>query len=184
MADVEKKEAPPGEVKESQGVENREKQVSKMAAEMTGIPDGKAPSKQGSKEGIRSPQARQMEAAQYKPLIIEVKNNPCMCCPAKCGCTKECIIPIGCGNTFEDLVIIFSLLGTLWCGLLGFYTLLLKAQIVSVFPFTILLSGYECCSMFWVVVCFVRLCSPSNEIINVFVLHIVVMKNSYTYIAC
>eukprot|EP00639_Heterosigma_akashiwo_P016898 CAMPEP_0206393566 /NCGR_PEP_ID=MMETSP0294-20121207/20802_1 /ASSEMBLY_ACC=CAM_ASM_000327 /TAXON_ID=39354 /ORGANISM="Heterosigma akashiwo, Strain CCMP2393" /LENGTH=103 /DNA_ID=CAMNT_0053847203 /DNA_START=127 /DNA_END=439 /DNA_ORIENTATION=+ len=75
MADVEKKEAPPGEVKESQGVEDREKQVSKMAAEMTGIPDGKAPSKQGSKEGIRSPQARQMEAAQYKPLIIEVKNN-------------------------------------------------------------------------------------------------------------
>lgn len=138
MADVEKKEAPPGEVKESQGVEDREKQVSKMAAEMTGIPDGKAPSKQGSKEGIRSPQARQMEAAQYKPLIIEVKNNPCMCCPAKCGCTKECIIPIGCGNTFEDFVIIFSLLGTLWCGLLGFYTLLLKAQIDSTEHSTVL----------------------------------------------
>jgi hypothetical protein len=60
---------------------------------------------------------------------------------------EECICPIGCYNSCEDIAIISFLLLTLWCLLLALYALLLKAALVRVRPPVV--ASRVACSTAW-----------------------------------
>lgn len=64
---------------------------------------------------------------------------------------EECICPIGCYNSCEDIAIISFLLLTLWCLLLALYALLLKAALDASE------SGTALWIFFWLGFCFVCL---------------------------